>query len=145
MDTKLRPYCLKLMPAHQRITTPTRIQGLQILDSYGKVVIECSLLFRYNKEAKRFDIIQRAWLQGKVAPTDTVIAHCAQRQELEFLLTASGTSLKGQFRKEGQLEHNEFSVGYAAIGNSVSLSALNTEKITVRFVPQLELYRKQPS
>lgn len=143
MRPPLKTNYFKLAASHKRITTvPLRIQGLQVLGPNDEVEIECTLLFRWNAEKSRFDLIQRARLQGKAASTDTVIAYCDAGQEVEFLLMAAGKSLHGQLRKAGQMDFNTFSVGYTFSNKPVRLHALAPEKPPVKFVPQVVLEQK---
>lgn len=133
----------KLLASHKRITTdPLRIQGLQVLRASGAIEIENSLCFRWNAAQNRFDIIQRAWLQGKKAYTDTVIAHAAPNEEVEFLLTASGTSLRGHLRTSERVMPQAFSVGYTSPSVPLHLNALRPERPAVRFVPAVVIYQK---
>jgi len=134
----------KLEKGHQKVTdTIQRIAGLQVIRiNDGHIEAECTLCFRWNAAQSRFDLIQHAMRQGKMAATNTVIAHCAIGEEIGYELQSSrqGPTLRGSLLLPSGDRH-EFELSYSYGNYTVRLVVLPAESIR-RFVPKVVTYQK---
>jgi hypothetical protein len=124
MYFKLNSKCTQVQQGN-----PLRIFALQVQQAKAPVV-SLGLAFQYNAEQKQFGIYQRALLQAKVETTDSLVAHCAMNEEVEFIIESNKIArrLTGLLRFKNGTERR-FAIGYTLpSGASANLSTFGPEQ-----------------